>query len=151
MEEKIITAIQSICSKSKQWVTSRRNFRFISKGALSIESELCQDSLNKLEIYECIYKKRGVKLLQFLLILFSQTARKMMDLIAWKEFINLQNYLKTIEKLESPADHDLGNIQNATPSMHLINTPLLYRKDSSCGLSSNVCTEHRFFHKEILF
>ena len=65
-----------------------------------------------------------------------------------KEFINLQNYLKTIEKLESPADNDLGNIQNSTPSMHLINTPLLYRKDSSCGLSSNVCTEHRFFHEE---
>ena len=54
-------------------------------------------------------------------------------------------------KTRIPADHDLGNIQNTTPSMHLINTPLLYRKDSSCGLSSNVCTEHRFFHEEILF
>ena len=34
---------------------------------------------------------------------------------------------KTIEKLESSADHD------------------------SCGLSSNVCTGHRFFHEELLF
>ena len=32
---------------------------------------------------------------------------------------------KTIEKLESSADHDLGNIQNTTPSMHLINASLL--------------------------
>ena len=58
---------------------------------------------------------------------------------------------KTIEKLESSADHDLGNIQNATPSMHLINTPLLYREDNSYELSSNVCTDHRFFHGEVLF
>ena len=58
---------------------------------------------------------------------------------------------KTIEKLESFTGHDLGNIQNATPSMPLINTPLLYRKDNSCGLSSNVCTDHRFFHEEVLF
>ena len=34
---------------------------------------------------------------------------------------------KTIEKLESSADHD------------------------SCGLSSNVCTDHRFFHEGVLF
>ena len=58
---------------------------------------------------------------------------------------------KTIEKLEFYADHDLGNIQNATPSMHLINTPLLYRKDNSCGLSSNVCTDHRFFSRRSPF
>ena len=58
---------------------------------------------------------------------------------------------KTIEKLESSVDHDLGNIQNATPSMHLINTPLLYRKDNSCELSSNVCTDHMSFHEEVLF
>ena len=29
---------------------------------------------------------------------------------------------KAIKKLECSADYDLGNIQNATPSMHLINT-----------------------------
>ena len=59
---------------------------------------------------------------------------------------------KTIEKLESSVDHDLGNIQNATASMHLINTPLLYRKDNSCGLSSsNACTGNRFFHGKVFF
>ena len=57
---------------------------------------------------------------------------------------------KTIEKLESFADHDLGNIQNVTPSMHLINTHLLYRKDNSGGYSSDICTDDRFFH-EVLF
>ena len=34
---------------------------------------------------------------------------------------------KTIEKLESSADHD------------------------SCGFCSNICTDHRFFHQEVLF
>ena len=58
---------------------------------------------------------------------------------------------KTIEKLESSTDHDLGNIQNATPSIHLINTPLLYRKDDSRGISSNVCTYHRFFTKKSFY
>ena len=58
---------------------------------------------------------------------------------------------KTVEKLESSADHDLGNIQNTTPNMHLINTTLLYREDNSCGFSSNVCNDHMFFHKEVLF
>ena len=33
---------------------------------------------------------------------------------------------KSIEKLETFADHDLGNIQNITPSINMINTPLLY-------------------------
>ena len=94
MEERIITAIQNIRSKFKQRVTSQRIFRFINKGALSIESELFQDYMNKLEIDSRIYKKRGVKALHFLLILFPRTARKMMSRIAWKEFINLLNYLK---------------------------------------------------------
>ena len=59
---------------------------------------------------------------------------------------------KPIEKLESSADHDTGNIQNVTPLMRLINTPLLYRKDNSCGLSSNLCTDHRsFFTKKFFF
>ena len=31
------------------------------------------------------------------------------------------------------------------PRMHLINTPLFYREDHLCGLSSNMCTDHRFF------
>ena len=59
MEEMIITAIQNIRSKSKQRVTSQRIFRFINKGALSIEFELFQDCMNKLEIAGRIYKKEG--------------------------------------------------------------------------------------------
>ena len=57
MEETIITAIQNIRSKSKQRVTLQRIFRFINKGAVSIESELFQDCMNKLEIDGRIYKK----------------------------------------------------------------------------------------------
>ena len=38
LEEKIITAVQNISSKSKQWVISQRNIRFINKGALNIEN-----------------------------------------------------------------------------------------------------------------
>ena len=52
---------------------------------------------------------------------------------------------KTIKKLETSADHDLGNILNGPANMNLINTPLLCQKDNSCGLSSNVCTDHRLF------
>ena len=58
---------------------------------------------------------------------------------------------QTIEKLESSADHDLGNNQNAKPNIHLINTSLLYQKDHSYGLRGNVCTDHRYFHEEFLF
>ena len=58
---------------------------------------------------------------------------------------------KTLEKLESSAHHDLGNIHNATPIIHLINTPLLYRKDNSCGLSSNVCTDLVFPRRSPFF
>ena len=57
MEENIINAIQIIRSKSKQRVTSQKIFRFISKGALTIECELFQDCMNKLEINGHIYKK----------------------------------------------------------------------------------------------
>ena len=35
--------------------------------------------------------------------------------------------------------------------MHLINIPLLYRKDNSGGHSSNACTDDRFFQKEVIF
>ena len=94
MEENIIITIQHICSQSKQRVTSQRIFRCINKGALSIECELFQDRLNRLEIDSRIYKKRGVKMRHFLLNPFLQTATKMMRRILWKEFINLPNYLK---------------------------------------------------------
>ena len=43
--------------------------------------------------------------------------------------------LKTDEKLESIPDHDLGNIQNATPSMHL-------QKQPSRGVLSKRCSEN---------
>ena len=59
MEEKIITAIQNIRSKSKQRLTSQRIFRFINKVALSIECELFQDCMNELKINDRIYKKKG--------------------------------------------------------------------------------------------
>ena len=77
MEEKIIAAIQYIRSKSKQRVTSQRSFRFINKGALSIDCELFQDCINSLETDGRIYKKRGLKILPFLLIPFLRTTMKM--------------------------------------------------------------------------
>ena len=77
MEKKIIAAIQYICSKSKQRVTSQRIFRFINKVALSIDCELFQDCINRLEIDGRIYKKKGVKMLPFLLIPFLRTTMKM--------------------------------------------------------------------------
>ena len=71
-------------------------------------------------------KKRGQNA-SFFLNPIPWTARKMVDQIAWKKFIKSPELPKTIEKLESSADHD------------------------SCGLSSNVCTDHGFFHEEVLF
>ena len=59
MKEKIITAIQNIRSKSKQGNTSHRTFRYINTGAISIECELFQDCMSKLEIVGRIYKKEG--------------------------------------------------------------------------------------------
>ena len=56
---------------------------------------------------------------------------------------------KAIEKLEFFDGHDLRNIQNVTPSMHLINTPLLFRKDHSGGQSSNVSTDDKVFYEEV--
>ena len=78
-------------------------FRFINKGALSIESELVQDCINRLEV-------------------------------------DGRRIYKTFEKLESFADDALGNMQKITSkmhlktitrSMHLVNTPLLYRKHNA--------------------
>ena len=58
MEEKIIAAIQHICSKSKLKVTSQGIFRFINKSAVSIGCELFQDCIIGLEIDGRIYKKK---------------------------------------------------------------------------------------------
>ena len=57
IEEKIITAIKNIRSKSKQRVTSQVIVPFINHKAVIIECELFQDSMNKLEIDGRIYKK----------------------------------------------------------------------------------------------
>ena len=54
----MITAIQHIRFKSKQRVTLQRIFRFINKVALSIECELFQDCMNRLEIDGGIHKKK---------------------------------------------------------------------------------------------
>ena len=68
MEEKINTVVEQIRSKSKQRVTLQRIFWFINKGALSIECELFQVCINRLETGGRISKKKGVKILHFLLI-----------------------------------------------------------------------------------
>ena len=75
MEEKNSAAIQNIRSSSKQSVTSQRIFGFI-KSALCIECELFQDCINRLEIDGRIYKKRGTKMLHFLLITLPQGSNK---------------------------------------------------------------------------
>ena len=56
---------------------------------------------------------------------------------------------KVIKKLESFAHQVPGNIQNITPNMPTINTPLLYQKDNLDGHSSNVCNDDRLFYEEI--
>lgn len=56
---------------------------------------------------------------------------------------------KTIKKLESFSVHDLENIQNVTRSTHLVNTPLLYRKNNSGGYNNNVCVDNKYFLEEI--
>ena len=94
MEENI-AAIQHISLKSKQRVTSQRIFRFI-KGALSIGCELFQDCINGLEIDGRIYKKRGVKMLPFLLIPLPRIEKKM-SRILWKTLKNPLNHLKQLK------------------------------------------------------
>ena len=58
---------------------------------------------------------------------------------------------KTAEKLEYFADHDLRNIENVTPSMLLLNIPLLYQKVNSGGHSNNICTDDRFLQEKSFF
>ena len=127
MEKKIITAIQNICSKSKQKVTSQRIFRFINKGALSIESELFQDFMNKLEIDGRNCKKKRGKIASFFINPIPPDNKKNDGSDSVERVRKSPELPKTIEKLESSAEND------------------------SCGLSSNVCTDNRFFHEEVLF
>ena len=81
MERTNIIVIKHIRAKSKQSVTSQRIFRFINKGALIIDCELFQDSINRFEIDGGIYKKGGIKILHFILILLPRAAIKMMGRI----------------------------------------------------------------------
>ena len=104
MEEKIITAIQNICSKSKQRVTSQRIFRFINKGALSIESELFQDCMNKLEIDGRIYKKKRGKNTSFFINPIPPDSKKNDGPDSVERVHKSPELPKTIEKLESSAD-----------------------------------------------
>ena len=86
MDEKIITTIQHIRSKSKQRVVSQRIFQFINKGALSIECELFRDCMNRLKIDGRIYKKKRLYLEKALFFInpIPRTAAKMMGRIARK-------------------------------------------------------------------
>ena len=76
MEEKIIAAIQYICSKSKLRVTSQRIFQLINKGAVSINWELFQDCINGLEVDGRIYKKKKGKNTSFLSMPLPRIAKK---------------------------------------------------------------------------
>ena len=151
MEEKIIAAIQHIRSTSKLRVTSQRIFRFINKCAVSIGCELFQDCINGLEIDCLIYKKRGVKILPFLLIPLPRVVKKSDEADNVEKGHKSPEPPKAIKKVESFAHQVPGNFQNITPNMPTPNTPLLYRKDNLDGHSSNVCTDDRFFMKKSSF
>ena len=151
MEKNIITAIQHICSKSKQRVTSQRIFRCINKGALNIDCELLQDCINRLEIDSRIFKKKRGKNAPFFINPIATDISKNDGQGNVERVHTSPESPKIIEKLESFVGHDLGNIQNATPIMDLINTPLLYRKDNLGGHTSTVCTDDRFFQEEFWF
>ena len=120
MEEKIITAIQNIHSKSKQRETSQRIFRFINKVALIIECEHFQDFMNKLEIEGRIYKEKRDKNASFFINPIRSDSKKNDQPDSVERVHKYLELPKPIEKLESSADHDTGNIQNARPIMRLI-------------------------------
>ena len=106
--------------------------------------------MNKLEIDIRIYKKKRVKNTSFFINPIPPDNKKNGPDSA--ERVHKSPELsKTIEKLESTADHDLGNIQNATPSMHLINTPLLYRKMIHVNLIVMYVLTIGFFTKKSFF
>ena len=55
---------------------------------------------------------------------------------------------RTAEKIDTFTDHSLENIQNVTPSIHLINTSLFYQKDNS---DNSVCVGDMFFQEKVIF
>ena len=101
MEEKIITAIQHICFKSNQRVTSQIIFWFFNKSPLIIEFELFQNRMNRLEIDCHFYKKRGVKILKISFNSITPDSNKNdgPDNVQ-RVNLKLKQSLKTIEKLE---------------------------------------------------
>ena len=93
---------------------------------MGIECELFQDCMNKLEIDIRIYKKKRGKNASFFINPILSDNKKNDALDSMERVHKSPELPKTIEKLESFSDRDFGNIQNAKPTMHLINMPLLY-------------------------
>ena len=81
--------------------------------------------MNKLETDGRIYKKKREKNASFFINHILPDSKKNDGPESVERVHKSPELPKTIEKLESSADHDLGNIQNTTPSMHLINASLL--------------------------
>ena len=132
-------------------MTSQRIFWFINKDALSIDCELFQDCINRLEIDGRIYKKKRSKHASFFINPISEDNNKNDEPNNTEKVHKSPESPKAIEKLEFFTDHIPGIIQNVTPNLPPINTPLLYRKDNLDGHGSNVCTDDRIFHEEVLF
>ena len=83
--------------------------------------------MNKLEIDGRIYKKKMGKNASFFINPIPTDSKKNDGPDSVERFHKSPELPKTIKKLESSADHD------------------------SSGVSSNVCTDHRFLHEEVLF
>ena len=103
---KIINAIQHIRSKSKQRIISQRIFRFVSKGALSIECEFFEDCINRLEVDARIRKKREVNA-SFFINSIAPDSNKNHGLENVERVQKSPESPKTIGKLASLTDHDL--------------------------------------------
>ena len=71
--------------------------------------------MNKLEIDGRIYKKKRGKNASFFISSIPPESKKNDGSNNVERVHKSPELTKTIEKLESSADHDLGNIQNATP------------------------------------
>ena len=82
--------------------------------------------MNKLEIDGRIYSKKWGKNASFSINCLSSDSKKNDGPGSVERVHKSPNLAKTIRKLEFFTDHDLRNIQNTTPSIHLINTLLLY-------------------------
>ena len=72
--------------------------------------------MNKLEIDGRIYKKKRGKNVSFFISHILPDSKKNDGPESVERVLKSPELPKTIEKLESSADHDLGNIQNTTPT-----------------------------------